>query len=230
MRRIVVLVPLAMSLACDPLTPATGEQASSPRSGPVEASAAKKAHRADLDVLLTKVRDGLIAGDLASVKRSAQKFSQALPDGAQPPFDTISTTSKTISSGSDHRGAATALVDLAVACGACHQKRGVTPEVRSPTSAQDPSPAMQMQLHQWAVDRMWEGLVRPSDDDWRRGAQALVRDPLADADHERLDPERQGSIERVHNLADQAANARDLKQRARVYRQLLQTCGGCHGQ
>jgi hypothetical protein len=85
--------------------------------------------------------------------------------------------------------------------------------------------------HLWAADRMWEGLVGPSDEAWTAGAQALDRDWAEGRSLIRAAADSEatvGLIGRIRALGHEALDTRVPKARAAVYAELLRTCNGCH--
>ena len=88
-----------------------------------------------------------------------------------------------------------------------------------------------MRRHQWAMDRLWDALVVPSDDAWNAGALALAEAPLVP---EQLTPSKSPAprvaelAQTVHDLGLKAASADRGDARAEVYGELLATCAECH--
>ena len=117
-------------------------------------------------------------------------------------------------------------------CAQCHQAseaKLVWAKDRAPATST--RLAADMASHQWATARMWEGLIGPSMDRWREGAQILVDAPLtivAEADN--LPPELAvaDDVARIRLLATRALVADTLDERANLYGELLQNCVGCH--
>jgi hypothetical protein len=83
-----------------------------------------------------------------------------------------------------------------------------------------------MNRHVWALDRMWEGLIAPSDAAWRAGAVALADAPLHFSGQSNEQANQLAA--KVHELAGSARSASSAKDRAGVYGELLQTCSLCH--
>jgi hypothetical protein len=91
-----------------------------------------------------------------------------------------------------------------------------------------------MQRHQWAADRLWEGLIGPSDIAWNRGTDMLVDVPLHPADV--MDETTNGTdsdvidkiAHRVHLLGGQGTNVRTPDARSELYAELLGLCADCH--
>ena len=88
-----------------------------------------------------------------------------------------------------------------------------------------------MQRHLWAMDRLWEGLVGPSEMAWQEGSKILAANPFpADAlpIPKDLQPVAKKQLAAIAALAKQAGAATELADRSKVYGELLSTCSGCH--
>jgi cytochrome c553 len=120
---------------------------------------------------------------------------------------------------------------VALACGECHDALREGPRYElPPPPPDDPDAAAIMRRHQWAADRLWDGVVLPNDEAWSLGAGAIVELPRCDAD---VGGEKQtqviaDAVRRTNELATEAASATDLDARARIYGELLGTCHTCH--
>ena len=87
-----------------------------------------------------------------------------------------------------------------------------------------------MQRHQWAIDRLWEGLIGPSDASWSRGVRMLAEAPLYGTEPV-WDESVVGGDEmarRVHMLGREAATALLPHARAAIYGEMLGVCADCH--
>jgi hypothetical protein len=82
-----------------------------------------------------------------------------------------------------------------------------------------------MLAHEIATERLWQGVVAPSDAAWLEGADGLIAAPEIDSD--------------VKEIAHRAAHVRDLarraktipvNERAKLFGDLLVTCANCHRQ
>jgi cytochrome c553 len=134
----------------------------------------------------------------------------------------------------DVASAASAVARVAAACGSCHQamKRSITyAAVSGPPPGEGPV-ATRMLRHQWAADRLWDGLVGPHDQSWQTGATTLHDAPLF-TDALTHDVEQYESVTKlawtVHEIGARARSARDQSERASLYGDLLRTCASCHG-
>lgn len=115
----------------------------------------------------------------------------------------------------------------ASACAQCHVATQKLPVFRTPSQAPPDRPTMaaQMARHQWAADRLWEGIVGDSDAHWRAGLYVLATSPLPHTTTKAPD-----IAVRMQQLARKALDEPPptLDARAEVYGDLLVTCAGCH--
>ena len=104
-------------------------------------------------------------------------------------------------------------------------------EVRA-AQEQAASPVVAKMLeHQHAVDMLYQGLVVPSNEMWKQGAEALKASPLkADAFpvDAQLSKEALDAQARTHEVAEKAAAAATPTARAEVYGDLIGGCASCH--
>ncbi len=147
-----------------------------------------------------------------------------------PFVDRMRRATKALASTTSIPAAARAFADIAAECGACHKSLGVA------VSFEKAHPPIgvggtkgKMQRHIWAANRLWEGMVAPSDKLWLSGAVALQDAQLEPA---KAAPDIESLIKsmavRVHDLGMKASNAGEPIARARVFGELLGTCAVCH--
>ena len=116
-------------------------------------------------------------------------------------------------------------VRVADACAACHLQTQRGPIFRTPSKAPAERATLKAQMarHQWAVDRLWEGVIGGSDTHWRAGLYVLAQTPAPFA---KLtgEPEMQASLQKW------ARSALDSPQGERTarYAELLRSCAACH--
>ncbi len=86
-----------------------------------------------------------------------------------------------------------------------------------------------MSRHQWAADRLWEGVVGGANKPWRAGLDVLVATPLPYSsltDAPALAAQLQAL---AHTAIDEQIDLTDpVSERARMYGEMLVTCAGCH--
>ncbi len=123
--------------------------------------------------------------------------------------------------------AALALGEMGVACGSCHASQGVTLPLKAP----EPPPTTegfteQMQRYHWAAERMWQGLILPSEAAIAESVAAIQALPTADFHPEwaeSLPPGAQQTDAVVHQLA-----ALTTTKQGWAYGSMLAACAACH--
>jgi cytochrome c556 len=178
------------------------------------------------------------AGDLVSVHAQAglllaRETGAGMPGRAQRYVQELQTFAGLASRAPDIASAASAVARVGAACGSCHRsmKRGPVYHIVSGPPEGDTPLAARMIRHQWAADRLWDGLVGPSDVSWQAGAEALRDAPLfSDAVTE--DVENYEAVTKlawqVHEVGALAGGVQDQARRAELYGTLLGTCASCH--
>lgn len=184
------------------------------------------------------IQTGVIQGDLDKAQAAAQwlisrQAQNSFPPSAKVFEDEILESASIISTATELMAVAIQASRIAASCGSCHQASGGGPNfvvgTKSPTGD---SQEEQMLRHLWAADRMWEGLVGPSDEAWIAGATAMAKTQPALAQAFRdsaMVQATEGFLGEVNRLAEEALRASDLAGRADVYGRLLGTCNRCHG-
>lgn len=219
----------------------TGVAACGDRGDTAEETAAEEAmqaqHMQEHFSYAVALRDAVIGGDLAATEEPATWMSEhemagGLPEGWEPYVAEMRTAAGAAAAATELEAAASAAGMMAAQCGACHQAEGATMAVSiGQPPAAEPGTAAHMARHQWAMQRLWEGLVTPSDAAWTAGLQVLADEPLAAgsfSDDPQLQEELAGLANRIHSLAADAGGAADLSARGQVYGQMLATCAPCH--
>ncbi|MCO4744739.1 MAG: hypothetical protein KC912_08120 [Proteobacteria bacterium] len=181
--------------------------------------------------LASAAREAVIAGDLDRTHEVGSwlaGFTNAgLPDEWQPRLKELRYHGETLSQTSDRAEAAKAIAEMARTCGVCHTENGPGPSFNfEPPPLDESSVEGRMGRHQWAAERMWEGLVTPSPTLYQTGARALTGAPMWSA--EPL-PETVAALEiRVTAIGQKALAAENDTQRVAAYGDLLGLCADCH--
>jgi cytochrome c553 len=130
------------------------------------------------------------------------------------------------------REACRAETRLARECATCHQASAAMPTFVVPDRPSGESTlAARMARHQWAADRLWEGLVGLSDEAWRDGLDVLAAAPLpatAIAEDRAQLPRFARYARDLQRVARRGVAARTPAARATAYADLLTVCSGCH--
>lgn len=176
---------------------------------------------------ITEARDAIIYGDAERSRSLARGLADQLAKGGGPPswevpLQGVATQADAVADAKALDDTAAAVARLAGACGSCHERTDTEPTL----STLDPPPQGKgaeavMGQHQWAVDRMWEGLVGPSSDHWVRGTSMFVALPRCEGSNE-------ATCTRIRRLVGQAHVQETPEARADLYGRLLTTCSACH--
>jgi cytochrome c553 len=126
--------------------------------------------------------------------------------------------------------AAAAVTTMAGACGGCHHALDVVPVLPPlPELDQGRTPKAAMHRHAWAADRMWEGLVVPSEERWIQGTSMFSFAPGCESGDERKPrDERETLCHRVRALGGRAHVTEAWPERLEIHARLLATCAACH--
>jgi cytochrome c556 len=117
------------------------------------------------------------------------------------------------------------------ACSSCHEAEGIAPRFASSAApATGHTLEQQMDLHQWAAARLWEGVVGPSDERWLAGARVMAagRIDVAKSAHEKPNAAVVELAERLRAEASEAVTIIDHGARAAFFGDMMETCASCH--
>lgn len=195
-----------------------------------------RAHMQEHLVRVNAIRDAILVSDLEGLREPAIWLADhdPAPDTElvyEPFMLALRERAADIATATDIESAAAATARIAVACGNCHRAVGVEPDLGQ---ASDPPAwsdlASHMRRHSWAVERLWEGLIGPSDIAWSRGIRMLAEAPLLGVEPSWDGAEAEGDelARRVHELGNDAASALTPEARITVYQKMLATCAECH--
>jgi cytochrome c553 len=187
--------------------------------------------------LAVAARDALTQADVEGARGHLTALAELPPTASypatwQPQLVPFQTAARAAAAATDLDALALAVADVGLACAGCHQAVGAEiafDETGGPPTSDDP--ASHMLRHQWAADRMWEGLMAPADERYLAGAGALAEAPLEPtevAEGLTVGPEVTALAARVHDLGRQASVATGAAVRARHYGEFLATCASCH--
>jgi cytochrome c556 len=179
------------------------------------------------------IQSAIVSGDVGATRGPARWLAshqaEQFPAAAEPALEQMRAEARIILAQDELTEIARSLARMGTACGNCHRvtdggphlKLGEAPPLTS-------APEEHMNRHIWAVDRLWEGIIGPSDASWAAGAAALVGAPLTFGAGGATSDQADQLARKVHDLATRATAATDPKDRAAVYGELLQTCTLCH--
>lgn len=199
------------------------------------AEAQVESHMLDHFADATLAQTALINGDIHSLRKHARSLASHtpvanLPVGGAPFVARFQELAGKAATASDRQQIATALAGMAGQCGACHSHFNVMTGIPVQTEMPDTSGAAGMAGHIWAADRLWEGLIAPSDEAWMQGAITLRHAPLtlpakiADVDPEMIAPLRG----QIRDIGQAAQRTFDRDEQVSLYGRLLPLCAACH--
>lgn len=176
------------------------------------------------------IQSAIVNGDVDATRRPARWLAShqetQFPAAAQPALEQMRAEARVMLAQNELTDVARSLARMGTACGSCHQITDGGPSVNlSEAPPLTNEPDEHMLRHVWALDRMWEGLIAPSDAAWRAGAAALLNAPLH---FDNAGDQAEMLAKNVHELAQRAHDATSAQDRAGVYGGLLQTCALCH--
>lgn len=183
--------------------------------------------------LVGEVQSAIIQGDLERARQAGLRLAehpehQDLPQGIKNPIEDVRAFSRSVSRSTSIQDAARCTAEIGAACGRCHRAAGVGPQLQ--TSVMPPPGAASgthMLRHAWAADRLWEGLVVPSDRLWQAGAVALTEDPIFSPD-DIGGQEARVLAREIHDLGAEARRLEDPGMRSGILGRILGTCADCH--
>lgn len=188
---------------------------------------------------VAEIRDAVVSGDIDAARSPARWLATHQFEDEQYPMpearaalEKVRAESRNIVDQRETSELAASVGRLGAACGSCHTALKAGPRLNVPSAPPTPAagatPEAHMNRHAWATDRLWEGLIGPSDASWTVGAAVLTGPaldfgPPGSASAQVLDLQA-----KVTQLATKARETHDLQGRATIYGQLLDTCADCH--
>ncbi len=176
------------------------------------------------------VRAELDRARLAASSLAESEWTPHLRPDWRPYMHTMQEAARSVAHAADNGQASQGIGRIGEACASCHVAVGGPKlAVQEPPDARSHA-EFQPMLHVWAVDRMWEGLIGPSQESWRRGAAILVDAPFEPAVRiatREVPPEVTVLANRVHELGRRARMV-DVDRRGAVLGDVLTTCATCH--
>jgi hypothetical protein len=179
------------------------------------------------------IRTAVIDGKLANVVVPAEALANTeglgkIEPAWQSSIDVLRYAARRMQHASDIPGAAAAIADIGIACGACHNAAGGPHTKLDAPPASDGSLESRMRRHVWATDRLWEGIFGPSDASWKAGAEALSGEPFPKEVLERGGVHAKSEAARFMSIVATIGPKKTPQDRGQAYASLLETCSACH--
>ncbi len=175
--------------------------------------------------------DSLIRNDLPAfrghlARLAGQELPSNAPEGWKAPHGKLRDAARGAEGATELARAGAVMGEVAGACGACHVGHINGPLYQDPAAPLGADAVSDgMMSHQWATERLWEGVTGPRDDAWTRGAAALAQSSVfVDAPGSSLHEREQA----LRTMGEEARSANTLAVRTAAYGRLLATCAACH--
>ena len=230
--------PALVSVLCLALGVALPQWLAAQEAVSEEESAAAE-HMHDHLTYITTIKAFIIMGRLEGTRQPANWLATHetladLPTHYAPFVEFMRSSARQVEQAEDLETAAAAVSLMAQNCGNCHIASHMDIEFGfDELPAQWSDSETHMQRHQWAMDRLWEGLIGPSDAAWSRGTSMLAEEPLhaaqvsanvTDSEAEMLEE----IAREVHDLGAAGVGLTSLNDRSQVYGRILGLCADCH--
>ncbi len=187
---------------------------------------------------ITMIKSAIIAGKLEDVREPATWLADhetvaGLPTEFEPYVTQMRSYARQVIEAPDLDSAAESVSNMAITCGNCHLVNHVFLEFGyddRPSEGLDDI-VTHMQRHQWAADRLWEGLIGPSDAAWNRGTDMLIDAPLRPTDVTAAaasNGEISKIVRRIHAVGGLGTETKTPDARSELYAEILGLCASCH--
>ena len=179
-----------------------------------------------------EIHDAIVLGDVEATRAPARALANShnpYGEAAVEAWQLMQAEARGIQEQHDLLDLSRSVARMGMACGACHLTMEDGPDIQPgdpPSGSRVPTP--HMLRHQWATDRLWEGLVGPSPTAWAAGAGALRDAALDFGPPGNRAAEVEQLARRVHLLGDDCRHTESWEDRASIYGRLLETCANCH--
>lgn len=216
--------------------PAPGPSEALPSEATPDIAADVHSHMKAHFVHALHLRDAVLAGDLGTAKAEGhwlrshdQGFVPASWKTHLGPFQDAAR----VAEGADTvEVAAAAVGQIAEGCGGCHVALHARPALGSaPFVRKAPSVKAHMAAHIAALDKLWNGLIMPSDEAWKDGAALLAKLVVPQNVLAKAHVEPAGSVKMLAETLRQLSRTALTTvpaDRAIAFSDLLTTCVGCH--
>ncbi len=187
---------------------------------------------------ISTIKSAIVAGKLEEVREPAtwladHETAAGLPAEFESYVIQMRSYARHVIEAQDLASAAESVSNMAKTCGNCHLVNVVNLEFgydRKPREDLE-DVVTHMQRHQWATDRLWEGLIGPSDTAWNRGTDMLIDAPLLPSDVTTAtdDVAEIGKLaRRIHALGGIGTETKTPDARSDLYAEVLGLCASCH--
>jgi hypothetical protein len=181
-----------------------------------------------------EIENAIVDGRLTDAREKATWIATH-GDQLDPPAtknDELIQAADTIATSQSVLDAAGGLARLGHACASCHVATGAKVDLafvkfRAPEG--DASLHGQMLQHSWAAERLWQGMLAPSDTAWSEGADLLAKSAIDLSATTRNKPNAEAAelAERLKFMAQSATHAAPAE-RSLAFGEIIVACARCH--
>jgi hypothetical protein len=145
----------------------------------------------------------------------------------------LQTAAASIAESLDLLSAGGAVARLGRACARCHEETHANVSLgfaRFSAPPEMPTLQGQMARHAWAAERLWHGVIGPSDSAWSEGARVMGATSIDVSRTTNAKPNLEVAelADKMRELSNAAERVTDNAVRATMYGEMLVTCARCH--
>ena len=184
------------------------------------------------------IKSAIIAGNLGDVDEPATWLAEhetvtGLPAEFESYVIQMKSYARRVIEADNLVSAAESVSNMAKTCGNCHLVNHVNLQFGYDRRPREDLEDLitHMQRHQWATDRLWEGLIGPSDAAWNRGTDMLIDAPLLPSDVTSATDnvaEIARISRRIHALGGIGTETKTPDARSELHAEVLGLCASCH--
>jgi hypothetical protein len=175
-----------------------------------------------------RMRQAVVAGKLTEVQSAAaavanDTWTPRLRGDYQPYVEALRAAARSSQAATSIPSAAKGLGKLGETCVACHLKFGGPGSPVAPVQLGGEGADAAMAAHALATERLWDGLITPSETAWLAGVRGLTDAPSLDSELKEVAE----AAMHLRQLALQGSSAEPAR-RSEIFSSVLSTCAACH--
>lgn len=197
-----------------------------------------RSHMRDHFSIAGQARDAVVRGDAALAQgaliwMSQHHYPPELAKDWEPYVTRMQRAARDARDTADLSAMAHAVARMGAECGNCHQALGRGPRMQTTQPVPDPTSQSggddprallrdRMRQHQWAADRLWEGLIGPWEAAFSEGCAQLREFRVS----RELSAEQRASLAKIRALGECGTGSG--AEPAERYAEIILECGTCH--
>lgn len=191
-------------------------------------------------LIVAWARDAVVDGDLEDLREPLQaladyNYASVVPGGWMRGVAELQAAARVTAKAENLTVAASGVAAMTRVCGECHEQQGhrlaLFPEEVTTKTPKSDNFSTRMHRHAWGSERLWEGLMAPSEQAWQAGAAALAHAPVKSPKLPAGAPKDfAASLAKLRDLGLRASQATSAEERSNLYALTLAMCADCHSQ